>query len=1003
MVRQIGMPTIFFTLSAADYHWPDLFRLLQPNSNPDSLNDQERRVLMHENPAKVAWFFKERCDIFMREFMMKFFSVKDFWYRYEWQHRGSPHIHGLLWLQDAPDCSDIGSLDDALRLRVIQYFDGIVSAWINQLFDHVHQNPCRRRYSDLSAVEREDDLNKLLSLIQRHSRCGPHCMRRKRGSRRMECRFKFPIQTEEESTLRLEDGAWKFFPKRNDRFLQRYNKFITQVWRGNTDFTAITSKDAVLNYISKYASKGEHQSESYSLILRRVCNRNPVDTPAATLVRRLLISSVAERNYSAQEIQHLLMGWPLYHSSRAVIVLSLRDEWHRLGARTDNDIASRYARRDDSLESLTLFEYAKNYRHEGQRVIKRRTECIVRVIPYLKLTEDPEINAEYYRLQCKLHIPWRRNGTRPEEQREAFRVPGREGYFELGPNGPSWGELYILNQENNPPPDPFADFVPNRADDVEYEDHPLDHAQIVRDAGLAAARLQPNINPNDPIGYRPIDEAYEWPDVISENITQDQVNDYLRSLRTAPSVGTVRVNVIAFDDMSPEQQDVLHICASQMNDPQFTTKRVIVQGKAGTGKSALIKAMCQRIDQNSTAKQHQVLAPTGAAALNVDGKTIHSFLRISVGQYEPLTGENLRRFQLAFQHIKFIIIDEYSMIGLRFMTKIHKRLCEARGSADQPFGGYFIYFFGDLRQLPPVRNTAIYMTPRDDFSRFALRLVGSIQVKKVLTVCHRQGPSQSRFRAILDSIATGSVTQDHWHELLTRRIAVNPANRHEFTNAINLFPTNVKVDEHKDMMLAANQLAVAVIDAEHNNTTALHGGEQNTYGLARTLKLSIGSRIMLRRNLFVERGLVNGSIGTVRKIIYKAGERPPALPAVILIEFERFQGPFFSDRLFPLLPSTLTWREQNVDCSRKQFHISLAYALTIHKAQGLTLDKVRVDIGDKENCSGQTYVALSRVRRFEDLLLIKAFNYSRLADISKMKAVIEREKFMREEGLRGES
>jgi ATP-dependent DNA helicase PIF1 len=133
-------------------------------------------------------------------------------------------------------------------------------------------------------------------------------MRRKRGSRGLECRFKFPAEHEEESSIRPEDGSWRFFLNRNDPYLQRHDKFVTQVWRAYTDLSPIISKEAVLNYVAKYASKGEHASESYSIILRRVIDRNPVDTSAATLMRQLLISSVAERNYSAQEVQHLLMG-----------------------------------------------------------------------------------------------------------------------------------------------------------------------------------------------------------------------------------------------------------------------------------------------------------------------------------------------------------------------------------------------------------------------------------------------------------------------------------------------------------------------------------------------------------------------------------------------------------------------------------------------------------------------------------------------------------------------
>jgi ATP-dependent DNA helicase PIF1 len=423
---------------------------------------------MENNPAIVAWFFDRRVDIFMKTFMKKFFPVKDFWFRYEWQHRGSPHIHGLMWFEGAPDCSNIGSLRDEERERIVLYFDDLVSACLGEHQNMINvPNPCRRRLTDLTPIEREDDLDKLLFTVQRHSRCGPHCMRKKRGTRRIECRFKFPMDLEEESTLRLEEGSWKFFPKRNDALLQRFNKFVTQVWRANTDFSPITSKDAVLNYISKYASKGEYASESYSIILRRVLNRNPIDTPAATLVRQLLVSSVAERNYSAQEIQHLLMGWPLYHYSRSIIVLSLREDWVRFGAPQGNTLVSHYAHRTDSLDSLSLYDFAKNFRFEGQRIIRRHKECVVRVIPYLTLSDDPTNNDEFYKLQVKLHVPWKRFAD-GNETRDRFRLPGSNQFRELNLDDFTWQEIYLLANENGAPRGSLDDANPFQPEEPEY-------------------------------------------------------------------------------------------------------------------------------------------------------------------------------------------------------------------------------------------------------------------------------------------------------------------------------------------------------------------------------------------------------------------------------------------------------------------------------------------------------------------------------------------------------
>lgn len=413
-----------------------------------------------------------------------------------------------------------------------------------------------------------------------------------------------------------------------DSLLQRYNPFVTQVWRGNTDFSPIISKDAVLKYISKYASKGEYASESYREILNQIVGRASVDTPAATLIRRLLVSSVAERNYSAQEIMHLLMGWPLCHASRIIIVLSINNDWRRVQRQQTNSLVDHYSRRPADKEELSLFDFAKNYSVSANRYIERTKECIVRIIPLLKLTDDSEANEEFYKQQCKLYIPWR-------------------GIFEhILPRNSTWGELYFSHEEDRSVSEEFA----HLEDEFEFEGEE-DPALIVRDPGMVAARIHPNMREQDTLGLRPVDQAYRWRCLADVDLTEAIVRTFLRTYKTIQNEARVRNQGVPYESMSPDQREVVDICFNQLSNPEFTTKRVIVQGKAGTGKSAIIHAICELMNGSSPdTKIYQVLAPTGAAAINVDGKTIHSFLRIPInGQMLPLNGQQLRTFQQTWQ------------------------------------------------------------------------------------------------------------------------------------------------------------------------------------------------------------------------------------------------------------------------------------------------------------------------------------------------------------------
>ena len=166
-------------------------------------------------------------------------------------------------------------------------------------------------------------------------------------------------------------------------------------------------------------------------------------------------------------------------------------------------------------------------------------------------------------------------------------------------------------------------------------------------------------------------------------------------------------------------------------------------------------------------------------------------------------------------------------------------------------------------------------------------------------------------------------------------------------------------------------------------------------GLAAKLKLSNNSRVMLRTNLWVEGGLVNGSLGTVRHIVYAPGTRPPSLPLYLLAEFDNNRGPYVYENLFPIVPIVRCWNDKDITRALKQFPLTLAYAMTIHKSQSLTIPKIKIDIGAKESAIRLTYVALSRVRELSDIVFVKSCNKDRYDAICKSKAYTDRQNFLR--------
>ena len=129
---------------------------------------------------------------------------------------------------------------------------------------------------------------------------------------------------------------------------------------------------------------------------------------------------------------------------------------------------------------------------------------------------------------------------------------------------------------------------------------------------------------------------------------------------------------------------------------------------------------------------------------------------------------------------------------------------------------------------------------------------------------------------------------------------------------------------------------------------------------------------MLTRNIWAEKGLCNGSLGYIKHIIFKEGQCPPNLPLAVIVKFDAgYIGPSIlsEERCVSIIPITSTGDVLGANYERQQLPLKLAWSITIHKSQGLTLDKAWVNLGSKENCAGLAYVALSRVRTLSDLLV----------------------------------
>jgi ATP-dependent DNA helicase PIF1 len=304
-------PHLFFTVSAADIQWPDLHQHMPAPPGAPPLDEQEayrkRMADLNDNPAIAAFYFQKRWKIFYDEVVEPQLDVVDHWWRFEWQHRGSSHIHGFLWLRNAPSVEGLKLDDDQSVRQFVAFWDHLVSTW-NPKPTHppAPTHPSSRPFNTLSDTQQE--LVELINRVQRHAKCSSYCLRRDKTTREEVCRFRFPQDLRDLTELVQKEGESlpEFLTKRNDPYLNSYNSTWILGWRANMDFRPVLSPHAAIAYISKYVSKAETQSKTYQDILRTVVGQANDNARVAIVYQKMLSSFVGERDISGEYLPYLL-------------------------------------------------------------------------------------------------------------------------------------------------------------------------------------------------------------------------------------------------------------------------------------------------------------------------------------------------------------------------------------------------------------------------------------------------------------------------------------------------------------------------------------------------------------------------------------------------------------------------------------------------------------------------------------------------------------------------
>ena len=449
IIQHAGPPTFFFTFSAADMHWPEL-HFLFGNERYEGITgslSEIRRNNVINNPHIVDWFFTERLKKFIKHWLYDSLDAKWHWYRFEYQSRGSIHCHGVAKLNNDPGLCKLSetalngyltenSKDNATSTivnegkmatkKICQYVDWLLSTCNpnppdNSLWIKPSIHPCQEYHKNIK--DSDNDYIDLLNMVQRHTRCSTsYWLRKKHNETEPECRFNFPFETCTKTSLHFElihskDNTSKYkvqvTTKRNDSRVNNNQRFQLQGWRANCDIQIVIDYYACVEYLAKYAAKSETKSHLLKQAFSTIVHNSQVNTNASSIIKKTVMKTLGQRDFSAQETMHHLLSLNLLSSSFNVVPITLNGS-RRLNITTQPDdrattdsLLDAYAERDKyqgtvacDLCNLNFLQFAMKYRLVNGKLVDQPDNVVPRVYP----TYSSNPKSTNFGLYCKYQL-----------------------------------------------------------------------------------------------------------------------------------------------------------------------------------------------------------------------------------------------------------------------------------------------------------------------------------------------------------------------------------------------------------------------------------------------------------------------------------------------------------------------------------------------------------------------------------------------------------------------
>ncbi|XP_056001840.1 uncharacterized protein LOC130048804 [Ostrea edulis] len=908
MIRQLGLPTWFCSFSAAETKWTPLLKTLGELIENVTYTEEEimnmswehKSKLIKSDPVTCARYFDFRFNKFFAEVLGHKMNpvgfIEDFFYRIEFQQRGSPHVHMLLWIKDAP------SVQTHSYEEVSQFIDKYATCEKHGADDflinyqtHRHARTCMKKNKPICrfhfpippmpqtvvlAPLDEDDQNFSTAFIS-YQKIVDYLNSSKFRESEIEMTFQeflSELQINVECYIRAVRSSLKqekIFLKRNPNEVRinAYNSVLLKSWQANMDIQFILDAYACATYIVSYISKGQR---GMSNLLRHACEEaRQNDSDIRQQVRRIGNKFLSHVEIGAQEAVYLVLQIPLRHSSRSVTFINTAPIDERVVLLKPRHVL------EELKESSTDIEAGNIIKLYQQRPKVLEGICLADFVSWFQV--------KYHKENIKQNTSEELPENEPEEEISEDAIP-------VTSNSCEFAQSYMFRNARyksceNQIQQKLSEYQQGgkALNDMENMLHNVDAEDLCTDFLAPGNEHEEEIHREEGSTlsekwgcFDPGKHAPDYDIGLELGIQQKQLDEDISQMGEMKDIPYREM----LRDLNHQQREffyhILHWLKTK-KEPLYA----FLSGGAGVGKSVLTRALYQawlkyyshQVHENPDNLHVLLCAPTGKAAHNINGSTIHAAFCIPVGRgfaYKPLDMQQLNTLRTRYMSLKVIFIDEISMVGYGMFNFMNLRLQEIKGCT-MPFGGVNIVAVGDLFQLKPVMDGWIFSLPNTDYGPLAANLWRDNFKLFELTIIMRQRDDRT-FAELLNRLREGNQTEQDISLLCQCVKEETP----EITSIPHLFTTRKEVQSYNnkiyEMADESQKVSINALDwvigtpddaVKLKVLTRVPDDCAKTMGLSSMLFLVIGVPAEITNNVNVQDGITNGASCTVKLFDYR--------------------------------------------------------------------------------------------------------------------------------------